>query len=121
MLEIAGDILLAVLILNVLVCLGPFFMVVSAILSWVFMVGVGGGIVWFLCTYLDLFSASLVVATVATAIAGFGSLWRRFILIYETPPQKWGVAAVLCRFFTQDAIRSDAPSTAAVVRCKMVN
>jgi hypothetical protein len=76
MLEIAGGILLAVLILNGLVFLGPVFIVVSAILSWFFMIGIGGGIVWFLYTYLDLFSASLVLATVATAIAGFG-YWMR--------------------------------------------
>ena len=75
MLEFACGILFVIV---VLVCPSPFIMVVLAILSWVFMVGIGGGIVWFLYTYLDLFSASLVVAIVATAIAGFGYWVHRF-------------------------------------------
>jgi hypothetical protein len=87
--EIAGGILLAGLTLIVLVSLGPFFMVVSAILSWVFMVGIGGGIVWFLYTYLNLFSASLVLATIATAIVGFGYWVHRF---GSHPGQKIGKA-----------------------------
>ena len=90
MFEIAGGILLAGLtLIVVLVFLSPFFMVVSAILSWFFMVGIGGGIVWFLYTYLDLFSASLVLATIATAIVGFGYWVHRF---GSHPGQKIGKA-----------------------------
>ena len=102
MLEIAGGILLAGLtLIVVLVFLGPFFMVVSAILSWFFMVGIGGGIVWFLYTYLDLFSASLVLATIATAIVGFGYWVHRF---GSHPGQKIGKAR-LRRPISEAALR----------------
>ena len=81
MLEIG--IFLAVLILLILLILivllifiGPILVVFSAMLSWFFVIGIGGGLVWFFSTYLDLFSASLVLATIAIAIAGFGYWWH---------------------------------------------
>ena len=46
---------------------------IAAIFSWFFLIG---GTVWFFYTYLDLFSASLVLAIIAIAIAGFGYWWH---------------------------------------------